>query len=138
MSWWLMSFGRDGPARYISHLDTVRVVQRTFARAGIEFALTQGMRPKPRLSLPLALPTGAAALDELAVVEVAEDTREAALGTTWRPCGPPRPTVSRSSGWSWRVSDRGRRRPRPPTSAACGRPAPTCAAPWSGSSRRPA
>ncbi len=79
MSWWLLSFGRGGPARYISHLDTVRVVQRTFARAGIEFALTQGMRPKPRLSLPLALPTGAAALDELAVAEVAEDSDEALL-----------------------------------------------------------
>ena len=80
MSWWLVSFGRGGPARYISHLDTIRVVQRTFARADIEFALTQGMRPKPRLSLPLALPTGAAALDELAVAEVAGETKEAALG----------------------------------------------------------
>ena len=80
MSWWLVSFGRGGPARYISHLDTIRVVQRTFARADIEFALTQGMRPKPRLSLPLALPTGAAARDELAVVEVAGETQEGALG----------------------------------------------------------
>ena len=79
MSWWLLSFGRDGAARYISHLDTMRVVQRTFARAGIEIALSQGMRPKPRLSLPLPLPTGAAALDELAVVEVAEETQTADL-----------------------------------------------------------
>ena len=79
MSWWLLSFGRTGAARYISHLDTMRVVQRTFARAGIELALSQGMRPKPRLSLPLPLPTGAAALDELAVVEVAEETAAAVL-----------------------------------------------------------
>jgi len=71
MSWWLVSFARSGPARYISHLDTMRMVQRTFARAGIELALSQGMRPKPRLSLPLPLPTGAAGRDELAVVEVA-------------------------------------------------------------------
>ena len=80
MSWWLLSFARGGPARYISHLDTMRVVQRTFARAGIELALSQGMRPKPRLSLPLPLPTGAAALDELAVVEVAEETVTELLG----------------------------------------------------------
>ena len=80
MSWWLLSFARGGPARYISHLDTMRVVQRTFARADIELALTQGMRPKPRLSLPLPLPTGAAALDELAVVEVVEVTMPALLG----------------------------------------------------------
>jgi len=79
MSWWLVSFARDGAARYISHLDTMRVVQRTFARADIELALSQGMRPKARLSLPLPLPTGAAARDELAVVEVAEETPVAAL-----------------------------------------------------------
>ena len=60
MSWWLLSFARGGPARYLSHLDTMRAVQRTFARAGIELALSQGMRPKPRLSLPLPLPVGAA------------------------------------------------------------------------------
>jgi radical SAM-linked protein len=79
VSWWLLSFARRGPARYISHLDTMRVVQRTFARAGVELAFSQGMRPKPRLSLPLPLQTGAAALAELAVVEVAEETPAAAL-----------------------------------------------------------
>ena len=84
MSWWLLSFARGGPARHISHLDTMRVVQRTFARAGIELAFSQGMRPKPRLSLPLPLQTGAAALDELAVVEVAEETPAAALGERLR------------------------------------------------------
>ena len=72
MSWWLVGFERHGAARYISHLDTARVVQRTFARAGIELAQSQGMRPKPRLSLPLPLPTGAEGRRELAVVGVAE------------------------------------------------------------------
>ncbi len=73
MTWWLVSFTRSGPARYLSHLDTARVVQRTFARAAVPIALSQGMRPKPRISLPLPLPVGAAGLDELAVVEVPED-----------------------------------------------------------------
>jgi len=72
MTWWLVSFARRGPARYLSHLDTSRVVQRTFARAGVPIALSQGMRPKPRLSLPLPLPVGAVGADELAVVEVPE------------------------------------------------------------------
>jgi radical SAM-linked protein len=74
MSWWLVTFSRRGPARYLSHLDTARVVQRTFARAGVPIALSQGMRPKPRLSLPLPLPVGAAGLAELAAVEVPEGT----------------------------------------------------------------
>ena len=72
MSHWLLWFGRWGPASYLSHLDTARALQRTFARAGVDLALSQGFRPKVRFSLPLPLPVGAAALEELAVVEVAE------------------------------------------------------------------
>jgi len=68
--WWLLRFARRGPARYLSHLDTARALQRTLARAGVRLALSEGMRPKPRLSLPLPLPVGAAAADELAVVGV--------------------------------------------------------------------
>jgi radical SAM-linked protein len=71
MSHWLVRFDRHGSACYVSHLDTARALQRTFARAGIELALSEGMRPKPRLSLGLPLPVGAAAANELAVVEVA-------------------------------------------------------------------
>ena len=73
MSFWLVAFARTGPARYLSHLDTSRAIQRTFARAGVPIALSQGMRPKPRLSLPLPLPVGAAGADELAVIEVTDD-----------------------------------------------------------------
>ena len=73
MTWWLLTFSRGGPATYLSHLDTARAVQRTFARAGVPIALSHGMRPKPRLSLPLPLPVGAAGCLELAVVEVPDD-----------------------------------------------------------------
>jgi radical SAM-linked protein len=73
VTWWLLSFARRGPARYLSHLDTSRAVQRTFARAGVPIALSLGMRPKPRISLPLPLPVGASGLGELAVVEVPDD-----------------------------------------------------------------
>jgi radical SAM-linked protein len=72
VSWHLLRFSRTGAARYLSHLDTVRALQRTFARAGVAIALSQGMRPKPHLSLVLPLPVGAAGLDELAVVELSD------------------------------------------------------------------
>jgi radical SAM-linked protein len=72
MSWALFHFSRRGAARYLSHLDTARALQRTFARAGVQLALSQGMRPKPRLSLGLALPVGVAGLHELAALELAE------------------------------------------------------------------
>jgi len=113
MSWWLVSFARDGAARYVSHLDTMRVVQRTFARAGIELALSQGMRPKPRLSLPLPLPTGAAARDELAVVEVAEETPVAALPERLRAL-----RVAAAEGFAFERLALVEERPRPQAAAA--------------------
>lgn len=81
MSWHVLHFSRCGAARYLSHLDTARALQRTFARAGVPIALSQGMRPKPRLSLVLPLPVGAAGLRELAVVELAEPETEGRSGT---------------------------------------------------------
>ncbi len=107
MSWWLVSFARRGPARYLSHLDTARVVQRTFARAGVPISLSQGMRPKPRLSLPLPLPVGAEGRDELAVVQVPEGTvADMETLKTLRVASPPGFEMSR-------IVDAGEQRPRP-------------------------
>ncbi len=74
MTWWLLTFSRGGPARYLSHLDTARALQRTFARGGVPIALSQGMRPKPRISLPLPLPVGARGCEELAVLQVPDES----------------------------------------------------------------
>lgn len=73
MSWWLVWFSRQGPARYVSHLDTARALQRTVRRAGVVPALTQGMRPRPRISVVLPLPVGAGAREELMVIEVDDE-----------------------------------------------------------------
>ena len=91
----LVEFARFGAARYVSHLDTARVLRRTFARAGVELALTHGLRPKARLSLGLPLPVGAAGCHELALAAVAatpgtapaEGERLAAKLTSAAPAG---------------------------------------------------
>jgi radical SAM-linked protein len=70
MSWWLVWFSRRGPARYVSHLDTARALQRTVRRAGVVPALTQGMRPRARMSVVLPLAVGVAAREELMVMEI--------------------------------------------------------------------
>lgn len=46
-------------ARFMSHLDLRRALQRALRRAGIPVALTQGFNPHPRFSLATALPVGA-------------------------------------------------------------------------------
>lgn len=112
MSWWLLGFARRGPARYLSHLDTARTVQRTFARAGVPIALSHGMRPKPRLSLPLPLPVGAAGEEELAVVEIPEGVEaSAATLKALREASPP--------GFEpLSIVDAGEQHPRPQARAA--------------------
>ena len=112
MTWWLVTFARRGPARYLSHLDTTRALQRSFARAGIELGLTHGMRPKPCIALPLPLPVGAAGHEELAVVEVTTDAADMALALAQlRAAAPPglEPLAIVSSG---------ERHPRPQPSSA--------------------
>jgi len=79
MTYWLLTFARCGSASYLSHLDTVRAWRRTFARAGVDLVLSQGLRPKPRLALALPLPVGAAAVEELLVAEVPDLVPEPAL-----------------------------------------------------------
>ena len=44
--------------RYTSHLDTLRAWERTFRRALIPMAYTQGFNPRPRINLSPALPLG--------------------------------------------------------------------------------
>jgi radical SAM-linked protein len=55
-----------GPAmRYTGHLDLQRTWERTFRRAGLPLAYTQGYNPRPRLQLSPALPLGCTSECEL-------------------------------------------------------------------------
>jgi len=51
-------FAKAGPLQYISHLDLVRVWERTLRRAGLSVAYTQGFNPRVRMQLAAALPLG--------------------------------------------------------------------------------
>lgn len=51
-------FSKTGPAKYISHLDLMRTMQRAFLRAGISIRHTEGFHPHPYTSIPLPLPLG--------------------------------------------------------------------------------
>jgi radical SAM-linked protein len=51
-------YHKCGLARFIGHLDTVRVLQRAVRRAGIEGVYSQGFSPKLKLSYSDPLPLG--------------------------------------------------------------------------------
>jgi radical SAM family uncharacterized protein len=58
-------YSKRGKARYLSHIDLIHVLQRSFRRAGVEVRMTQGFHPKMDLSYGPALPLGMEALGEV-------------------------------------------------------------------------
>ena len=58
-------FEKMGNARYISHLDLMRVFQRSFKRAGLPLTHTQGFNPRPSVSIALPLSLGVESQCEL-------------------------------------------------------------------------
>jgi len=53
-----ITFSKNGAMRYVGHLDLHRSLERTFRRAGLPLAYSQGFHPQPRLNLACALPVG--------------------------------------------------------------------------------
>ena len=51
-------FVKTGMAVYISHLDLMRVFQRSFKRAGLALTHTKGFNPRPSVSIALPLSLG--------------------------------------------------------------------------------
>ncbi len=68
-----MTFKKDGPARYISHLDLARTLERALNRAKIPVAYTHGFNRRPRLQMATALPLGYTSEYELADVLLLEE-----------------------------------------------------------------
>jgi radical SAM family uncharacterized protein/radical SAM-linked protein len=52
-----IQWGRSGLMRFLSHLDNMRVLERTFRRANLPISFSQGFRPHPKFSFgpPLTL-----------------------------------------------------------------------------------
>ncbi len=61
----LVKFEIRGNLRFLSHAETVKVVQRACVRAEVEVQYSEGFNPRPRLSLPLPRPVGVESDDEL-------------------------------------------------------------------------
>lgn len=51
-------FKKEGTAKYISHLDLLRTMQRTFIRSGVEIKHSEGYNPHPYMSFAMPLSVG--------------------------------------------------------------------------------
>lgn len=65
-------FAKQGIARFISHLDLMRCVERAVRRAGLPAALTEGFHPHYRISFGPALPLGVTSTAEYADLALGE------------------------------------------------------------------
>jgi len=60
-----VKFGRGDQLKYLSHLDLMRLWERSLRRAGITPAYSEGFTPHPRISLAAPLPVGVTSNAEL-------------------------------------------------------------------------
>lgn len=63
-------FTKLGKAKYLSHLELMRVFRRAFRRIGLPLAFSKGYHPLPKISFYSALPVGMESLCETIVVEL--------------------------------------------------------------------
>lgn len=66
-------YSKEGPARFISHLDLLRTFERAFRRAALPLAFSQGFNPHPKFSFGAPLPVGVPGENEYMEIELAED-----------------------------------------------------------------
>ena len=64
------TFTKTGDIRWISHLELMTVLRRTFARADVQLTHSEGFNPHPYLSVALPLPVGVESVCEILDVKL--------------------------------------------------------------------
>ena len=90
-------FGADGPLRYISHLDLMRVWERACKRAGLPVSHSQGFSPRPKIALAAPLPVGVSSECELLDVRLDERADPREVAEVLRPQLPQGGSISEAS-----------------------------------------
>jgi radical SAM-linked protein len=74
-----IGFSKSGSLALISHLDTLRLLERALRRSALPVSFTGGFHPLPRLQLALPLPLGVEGLGEWLDLEFVEVVDPAAV-----------------------------------------------------------
>ncbi|HEX8939958.1 MAG TPA: TIGR03936 family radical SAM-associated protein [Candidatus Limnocylindrales bacterium] len=69
---WRLVFRRGEEARFLAHLDAVKLWERAFRRGRVPIAATEGFNPRPRLVFAAPLPLGMLGEHELADLVLSE------------------------------------------------------------------
>ena len=65
-----LSFTKLEQARFLGHLELMRVFIRAFKRADVKMVYSRGYHPKPKLSFTCALPVGTSSKEETLEIEI--------------------------------------------------------------------
>lgn len=84
-----LRFSKDGPLRWVGHLDLQRVWLHTLRRAAVPLAYSTGFHPHPRLVFAASLPLGFIGRAELLELGLTEARAPATLLAELRACAPP-------------------------------------------------
>jgi len=84
-----LAFSKTSAMRFTSHLDLQRALERTFRRARLPIAYTQGFSPHARINLACALPLGFTSEGEIADVWLEQDLSSDIIITSLQQAAPP-------------------------------------------------
>lgn len=82
-------FSKNNLMRYTGHLDLYRTLERTFRRARLPLAYTQGFNPHPKINLAATLPLGFTSQGEIMDVHLEQELPISSIETALRPALPP-------------------------------------------------
>ncbi len=68
-----LKFRKTGPVRFVGHLDLMRTMQKTFRRANIPIAYSEGFSPHQTFSFATALAVGVSSEGEYVDLKLTED-----------------------------------------------------------------
>ena len=76
-----LTYHKHGPAKWLGHLETQRVILRAARAASLPLAWSQGYHPHPKVSFSQALPVGVESADERLDMELTEYAEAPAIAS---------------------------------------------------------
>ncbi len=81
-------YAKEGEASFVSHLDMIRVFERSIRRAGLPVAYSEGFNPHAKIFFGFPLPVGLAGLEEFMDIELAKSISVGAIASSLNNCIP--------------------------------------------------